>query len=104
MAEGINRIWKFLPKSDRTPKPARPLDGSSPCDVDIKPLPARTREMPEYAEGAAAFTAGKTDDSNPYECGGFTGGQRISWFTGFYDAQTNAKLGNAFERNGISFP
>ena len=105
--------------SDPKPKPkhelknriaAFPFDASRRCEYPEDapesgvPIPTNTRETPEYRQGRAAHAGGLTEDANPYPCGGFTGATRISWFTGFYDARTNAKLGGAFARNGITFP
>lgn len=65
-----------------------------------KGIPPNTRELAEYTEGQASFARGECEDHNPYE----SGGNRISWFTGYYDARTNANLAGVFARNNITFP
>lgn len=50
------------------------------------------RDKKSYNEGAAAFRAGKFEDSNPYPQGkDKTNGKRQSWFDGFYDERFSSK-------------
>lgn len=63
-------------------------------------LPKDTRTRAEYTLGKIAFEAGKSEDDCPYP----EGGERISWFTGYFDTRTATKLAGVFERNNITWP
>lgn len=92
-----NRVLEFLDSEGNPPKrkgkKVTPKE-SPPAVID--------RSNAAYTQGRVAFAAGAAEDDNPYV--GATGGNRSSWFSGYFDARTNKKLGPVFQRNGITFP
>lgn len=63
-------------------------------------LPTGARNTVAYREGRKAYEKGS--DLCPYEQ--WSGDQRSSWWTGWYDARINDRLGHIWEKWGISYP
>lgn len=95
-----NRVLEFLGEDDGKPKGRKRKEKKA----EEPPIPQIDRSTPEYEAGKTAFASGIEEDDNPYPKGGNTGGQRMSWFSGYFDARTSKRLGPAFDRNGITFP
>ena len=57
---------------------------------------------PEYAQGQAAFHAGRKEDDCRYPIG--SGDKRHAWFTGYFDARMVTRHGACFARMGITWP
>lgn len=53
---------------------------------------------PTFAEGRAAFLAGKPDTDNPYPRAAGNSAHRIHWFDGYLGARTDAFLERLEER------
>ncbi len=51
---------------------------------------------PHFREGQLAFHAGVSHDDCPAEKG-----NRTSWFTGWFNARINHRLGDIFNRFGV---
>jgi hypothetical protein len=95
-----NRVREFLGNSDETPRKRKGKKADP--EASDAPVAEIDRKTTEYTQGKVAFEAGASEDDNPYI--GATGGHRVSWFTGYFDARTNKNLASCFQRNGITFP
>lgn len=59
------------------------------------------REMPEYQEGVNAFRSCFGHDDCDYEQGTDA---RMAWLCGWYDSNTNDRVGHILKRYGHSYP
>lgn len=64
------------------------------------------RSVPAYNEGRKAFMDGLCEDDCPYPpmVSDSCSGNRVAWFTGYFDCRTGSRLADVFRRNGISWP
>ena len=59
------------------------------------------RETAEYRNGRGDFVSGVANENCPHKIGDC---RRTYWYTGWYDAYMNSRLGAIFVRHGLTYP
>ena len=62
----------------------------------------RVEKSKEYLQGIEDFNSGKTDKDCPFN--NDQKRQQQQWYTGFYDAQVNKRVGHILQKYGLSYP